>query len=570
MRTNYCGELNKTNLNQTVTLNGWVNKIRKLGGLIFIDIRDISGISQVIVRPEAKFFNVVEGISNESVIEVTGTVVLRESPNMNIPTGEIEVEASDVKLLAKAEALPIDKNSNDDIRLKYRYLDLRRPEIQERFKTKAKLLSVVRNYLADNNFIECETPILCKSTPEGARDYLVPSRVFKGEFYALPQSPQILKQLLMVAGMDRYYQIAKCFRDEDLRADRQPEFTQIDIETSFLDQDSFLTIMEGMMKKIYKEILNVDLMTPFPRLSWDDAIRKYGSDKPDTRFDLEINHYDEAFKGVDSPLFNGKHVCGIKVLDKENFYSRKKLDELTDYIKKHGGSNLLYIKCQNNEYTGSIIKLISQETCASFGLNNEELLLLTTNDNYVKMCNAMGSVRSKVARDLNLINKNVYDFKWVVNFPLFELNDDGEISATHHPFTRPLPEHEELLWTDPLKVYSAAYDMVAFGYEIGGGSLRIYKQDMQARIFEILKITPEQQQAKFGYLLDAMKYGFPPHGGMAFGLERIMMILTGTENIRDVILFPKTTTAQDLMLDCPSEVDEQQLKDLGIEVSKQD
>ena len=567
MRTNYNGELTKQNLGQDVVLYGWVNKIRKLGGLIFIDLRDISGIAQVVLRPENEFYSMAESITNESVIEVKGKVILRENPNPKIKTGEIEIDAVSIKLLSKSEALPIDKNSNDENKLKYRYLDLRREELQSIFKTKSKVLSIVRNYLNDNNFIECETPILCKSTPEGARDYLVPSRIFKGEFYALPQSPQILKQLLMVAGMDRYYQIAKCFRDEDLRADRQPEFTQIDIETSFLDQDELLTIMEGMYKKIFKEILNVELKTPFERIKWDDAIKDYGSDKPDTRFDLKLIHLTDLLKDIDSPLFSDKYSIGIKVNDSTNFFSRKKIDELTEFIKKHGGDNLLYVKKSGDTYSGSIIKLLNEDILSNLNMSNNDILFISTKSAYVKACNAMGSLRIKVATELGLIDKNIYDFKWIVEFPLFELNEEGEITSSHHPFTRPLKEHEKYLLTDPLKVYSYSYDLVAFGYELGGGSLRIYEEDIQEKVFSILKISKEDQRNKFGYLLDAMKYGFPPHGGLAFGLERTMMVLTGTDNIRDVILFPKTTTAQDLMLDCPSNVDDSQLKDLGLKIS---
>ena len=567
MRTYYNGEITKANLGEAVTLFGWVNKIRKLGGLIFIDLRDTSGIVQVVVRPEMDFFEFAETITNESVIKITGKVILRESPNYKIPTGEIEVDTDSIELLSKSDPLPIDKNSNDEIRLKYRYLDLRREEFQKIFKTKSKVLSIVRNYLNENHFIECETPVLCKSTPEGARDYLVPSRIFKGEFYALPQSPQILKQLLMVAGMDRYYQIAKCFRDEDLRADRQPEFTQIDIETSFLEQDELLSILEGLYRKVFKEILNVDLPNPFPKMKYDDAIRDYGSDKPDTRFGLKLEHFD-LFKNIDSPLFSNKYVVGIRVKDESGFYSRKKIDEATEYIKKHGGSNLLFIKKNNNEYSGSILKLLDEKTLEELNLENSEVLFLTTHDSYLKASNSMGSLRLKVGSDLGLIDRTIYDFKWIYEFPLFEMSDDGSISSTHHPFTRPLKEHEKYLLSDPLKVYSYAYDMVAFGYELGGGSLRIYDNDIQKKVFEVLNISEEQQRAKFGYLLDAMNYGFPPHGGAAFGLERLMMVLTGTDNIRDVIMFPKTTTAQDLMLDCPSEVDDSQLEELGIAIRK--
>ena len=371
----------------------------------------------------------------------------------------------------------------------------------------------------------------------------------------------------MVAGMDRYYQIAKCFRDEDLRADRQPEFTQIDIETSFLEQDELLTIMEGMYKKIFKEILNVELKIPFERIKWDDAIKDYGSDKPDTRFDLKLIHLTDLFNGIDSPLFKDKYSIAIKVNDSSNYFSRKKIEELTEFIKKHSGDNLLYVKKSDDSYSGSIIKLLNEDILSNLNMSNSDILFITTKSNYVKACNAMGSLRSRVASELDLIDKNIYDFKWIVEFPLFELNEEGEITSSHHPFTRPLKEHEKYLLADPLKVYSYSYDLVAFGYELGGGSLRIYEEDIQEKVFSILKISKEDQRNKFGYLLDAMKYGFPPHGGLAFGLERTMMVLTGTDNIRDVILFPKTTTAQDLMLDCPSNVDEAQLKDLGLKIS---
>nr|MCR5741066.1 aspartate--tRNA ligase [Gammaproteobacteria bacterium] len=464
--------------------------------------------------------------------------------------------------------LPIDKKSNDEMRLKYRYLDLRREELQKIFITRGKVVSAVRNYLDSHNFIDCDTPILAKSTPEGARDYLVPSRIFKGEFYALPQSPQVMKQLLMVAGFDRYYQIAKCFRDEDLRADRQPEFTQIDIETSFMDQDQILTVLEGMFKKIWKDILNIDIPTPFPRLEWDDAIKNYGSDKPDTRFGLVLEHLEDNFKSIDSPLFNSKFIVALRLIDENNTFSRKKIDSLTEYIKKHGGDNLLYVKNNNGQIAGSITKLLTEEVINSLNLENNGLLFITTGSNYVKACEAMGSLRSLLAQELNLLDDNVYDFKWVVNFPLFELAQDGSITSTHHPFTRPLKKHNEYLYTDPLKVYSDSYDCVCHGYEIGGGSLRIYDHDIQAQIFKILNISKEQQREKFGYLLDAMEYGCPPHGGCAFGLERLMMIIVHSNNIRDVVLFPKTTSAQDLMVDSPNRVDDDQLNEVGLKINE--
>ena len=448
------------------------------------------------------------------------------------------------------------------------FFDLRRPELQEIFKTKARIVSIVRNYLDSENFIDCETPILAKSTPEGARDYLVPSRIFKGEFFALPQSPQVMKQLLMVAGFDRYYQIAKCFRDEDLRADRQPEFTQIDIETSFLDQDEILTILEGMFKKLWKEILNIDLVTPFKRLEWKDAIALYGSDKPDTRFKMELEHYNELFSQVDSPLFNSKNIVGLRLIDGNREFSRKKIDSLTEYVKKYGASNLLYLKKTDGVVNGSIMKLLSEEIINKLALEENQLLLLTTHENYLKACTIMGALRVKLGAELGLYSDNDYDFKWVINFPLFELADDGSITSSHHPFTRPLERDKDKILTDPLNVYSAAYDLVCQGYEVGGGSLRIFDQEVQQNVFKTLNISLEQQRDKFGYLLDAMTFGCPPHGGCAFGLERLTMILVHSTNIRDVVLFPKTTSSQDLMLDSPNPVDLSQLEEVGIKVNQ--
>lgn len=566
MRTHYNGNLNLNNLNEKVKLFGWVNKERNLGGVIFIDLRDVSGIVQIVVKPENPNYSVADKVRAEFVLEVEGTVLRRESPNKNIPTGEIEIDPSSIVIINEAKPLPIDRKSNDEMRLKYRYLDLRREELQKIFITRSKTVNVIRNYLDCHNFIDCDTPILAKSTPEGARDYLVPSRIFKGEFYALPQSPQIMKQLLMVAGFDRYYQIAKCFRDEDLRADRQPEFVQIDIETSFMEQEDILTVLEGMFKDIWKNILNIDLKTPFPRLEWDDAMRDYGSDKPDTRFGLKLTHIEDLFKNVDSPLFNNRKVVGLKFKDENNLYSRKKIDALTEYIKKHGGENLLFLKKSNDQVSGSIMKLIDEDIINKLNLENNDVYFLTTSESYLKAVNAMGSLRSLLGDELGLKDPNQYDFKWVVNFPLFELNDEGEITSTHHPFTRPLKKHYDYLFTDPLKVYSDSYDCVCQGYEIGGGSLRIYDEKIQAQVFKILNISKEQQREKFGYLLDAMEYGCPPHGGCAFGLERLMMIIVHTNNIRDVVLFPKTTSAQDLMVDSPNAVDESQLTEVGVKV----
>ena len=564
MRTNYCGELTKENLNNNVKLFGWVNKARNLGGVIFIDLRDISGIVQIVVKPENILYDLASSIRAEFCLEIDGKVVLRENPNLNIKTGEVEVEPFSIVILNKSLPLPIDAKSNDEMRLKYRYLDLRRSELQEIFKTKAKIVSIVRNYLDENHFIDCETPILAKSTPEGARDYLVPSRIFKGEFFALPQSPQVMKQLLMVAGFDRYYQIAKCFRDEDLRADRQPEFTQIDIETSFLEQDEILTIMEGMFKKLWKEVLNIDIKTPFPRLEWTDAMKLYGSDKPDTRFGLVLEHYDELFSKVDSPLFNGKKVVALRFKDEKREFSRKRIDAYTEYIKKYGAENLLYLKKQDNQVSGSILKLLDEDILSSLNLEEDTVMFLTTHENYLKASTAMGSLRVKLADDLALKSDLDYDFKWVVNFPLFELAEDGSVTSSHHPFTRPLERDKNKILTNPLDVYSAAYDLVCQGYEVGGGSLRIYDEEVQQNVFKVLNISEEAQREKFGYLLDAMTFGCPPHGGCAFGLERLTMIMVHSTNIRDVVLFPKTTSAQDLMLDSPNPVDESQLIEVGI------
>lgn len=564
MRSNYNGELTSKNVNQKVHLFGWANKARNLGGVIFIDLRDVSGIVQIVVKPESPLYSIAEQVHNEYVLEIEGEVVLRENPNPNIKTGEVEVIPDTLKILSKSDPLPIDAKSNDEIRLKYRFLDLRREDLQNTIKLRATILKSVRNYLEENRFIEIETPILARSTPEGARDYLVPSRIFKGQFYALPQSPQLYKQLLMVAGFDRYYQIAKCFRDEDLRSDRQPEFNQIDIETSFLNQDEILTILEGMFKRIWKEALHIDIQTPFPRYEWDDCIRDYGSDKPDTRFDLKLVHLDDLFKTIDSPLFTNKHVVGIKINDPLDHFSRKKIEELTELIKKHNGENLLYVKMNGNKVSGSIVKLLNEEIVKSLNMEEGDIYLMTTGVDYEKTSVAMGSIRSALGASLNLIDNDVYDFKWVVNFPLFELSDDGSITSTHHPFTRPLEKDIPKILTDPLHCYSSTYDIVCHGYECGGGSLRIFDLDVQEKIFDVLGITPEEQVNKFGYLLDAMRYGCPPHGGCAFGVERMLMVIRHDDNIRDVVAFPKTNSAQDLMVDCPNEVDLGQLIDLGI------
>ena len=573
-------DYNIKNVGDVITLNGWVQKVRNLGGVIFIDLRDRSGIMQLVVRPESPSYEVASNLKGEYVIKVTGEIVAREKVNSNIPTGEIEVDVKTIELLNKSLELPFEVSDTttalEDTRLKYRYLDLRRNALSSNLITRHKITLAVRNFLDSERFIEVETPVLCKSTPEGARDYLVPSRVNKGKFYALPQSPQIFKQLLMVGGIERYFQIAKCFRDEDLRADRQPEFTQIDIEMSFVDEDDVMSLAERLVAHVFKEIKGIDIKLPLMKMKYDDAIEKYGSDKPDLRFGMEINDITDIFSNTEIGFFksnieNGGVINAIVAKGAASKYSRKEIDKLTDYVKTYKASGLAYVKLED-EISGSIVKLMSDEEktnlLSKLSLEKGDIVFIIS-DKYNIVKTALGALRCKLARDLNLIDPSDYKLLWVVDFPSFEWSEEeGRFMATHHPFTAPKDEDVDKLLTDKAHCYSKAYDIVINGYEAGGGSIRIHDEAVQEKMFEALELTPEQIKSKFGFFVDALKYGTPPHGGLAFGLDRLTMLLTGTENIRDVIAFPKTASASDLMSECPNVVDDAQLKELGIKIER--
>lgn len=571
---------NINNVGEKVTLKGWVSKVRNLGGLIFIDLRNRTGIIQVVVKPECKSYEIADSLKNEYVIEITGNIVERENKNEKITTGEIEVDVEELVLINESKEIPFiisdDTTALEDTRLKYRYLDLRRNFLQETINLRNKITFAVREFLNNLDFLEIETPILCKSTPEGARDYLVPSRVNKGKFYALPQSPQIFKQLLMVSGFERYFQIAKCFRDEDLRADRQPEFTQVDVECSFIDEDEIMTLGENLIATVFKKVKNIDVKLPLERMKYVDAIEKYGSDKPDLRFNMEINNITNIFKNTEFSVFknviedNGI-INAIVVKDVADKYSRKDLDKLTEYVKTYKATGLAYIK-YNEEVTGSIVKVIREEEINELKRtlnvqNNDLVLIISGKYNIVK--NSLGALRCKLARDLNLINKDDYKLLWVVDFPSFEWSEEeNRFMACHHPFTMPKDSDVDKLLTDKANCYSKAYDIVINGYEAGGGSIRIHDEKVQEKMFEALELTKEDIDEKFGFFVDALKYGCPPHGGFALGLDRLVMLLAKTENIRDVIAFPKTASASDLMCECPGNVDEKQLKELGLSIQQ--
>lgn len=573
-------DYNIKNVGEKVTLNGWVQKVRNLGGVIFIDLRDRSGIMQLVVRPESSSYEVASNLKNEYVIKVTGEIVAREKANSNIPTGEIEVDVKDIELLNKSLELPFEVSDTttalEDTRLKYRYLDLRRNSLSSNLITRHKITLAVRNFLDSERFIEVETPVLCKSTPEGARDYLVPSRVNKGKFYALPQSPQIFKQLLMVGGIERYFQIAKCFRDEDLRADRQPEFTQIDIEMSFVEENDVMDLAERLVAHVFKEIKGIDIKLPLMKMKYDEAIEKYGSDKPDLRFGMEIEDITDIFSNTEIGFFksnieNGGVINAIVAKNAASNYSRKEIDKFTEYVKTYKASGLAYLKVED-ELTGSIVKLMSdaekKNLVTSLSLEKGDIVFIIS-DKYNVTKTALGALRCKLGRDLNLIDPSDYKLLWVVDFPSFEWSEEeNRFMATHHPFTAPKDEDIDKLLTDKAHCYSKAYDIVINGYEAGGGSIRIHNEAVQEKMFEALELTPEQIKSKFGFFVDALKYGTPPHGGLAFGLDRLTMLLTGTDNIRDVIAFPKTASASDLMSECPNVVDDAQLKELGIKIEK--
>ena len=575
-RTHTNGELRKINENEEVVLQGWVAKRRNLGAIVFIDLRDTYGITQITFSEDIA--KSITEVRKEYVLEVKGIVALRRDANPKLNTGEIEVLVNDVKIINTSETTPLiiadDTDALEDTRLKYRYLDLRRPVLQNNLKLRHKVSMITRNYLSNLNFTEVDTPILGRATPEGARDYLVPSRINNGKFYALPQAPQIYKQLLMVSGMDRYFQIARCFRDEDLRADRQPEFTQIDIEMSFVEEKDVFAVVEGLMKDVFKQIKNVDLST-FIQLPYCEAMDRYGSDKPDTRFDMEINDISSVFKNTEFKVFknilddNGVINC-LVVKDEASNYSRKKLDKLQDFVKIYKAKALSYLKYSNGELSGSIVKVLSDteksELITELNLEENDLVLVVA-DKYKIVKASLGALRVKLANDLSLIDEEKYNFLWVTNFPMFEyVEAEDRFVAAHHPFTSPNPEDIDKLVNDKANCYSRAYDLVVNGYELLSGSIRIHDQELQNKVFEAIGLSQEEAQAKFGFFLEAFKYGAPPHGGVGIGLERLIMILAGTDNIRDVVAFPKTLSATDLMSEAPNVVDEEQLDELGIKI----
>ena len=569
-RDHTCGQLRKEDAGKKVTLAGWVSKRRNLGSIVFIDLRDRYGITQITF--DEQHAELVKDVRNEYVIQVIGEVKVKETPNPKLLTGEVEVVVEQCNILASSKTTPMiiqdETDALEETRLKYRYLDIRRNPIKEKLILRDKVTTIVRSILHNDDFVEVETPILSKSTPEGARDYLVPSRLYNGRFYALPQSPQIYKQLLMIGGMDRYFQIARCFRDEDLRADRQPEFTQIDIEMSFAQEEDIFAEVEKIMRAIFKEIKGVDNLE-FPRIKYDDAMALYGSDKPDLRFGNEMSDISSLFAGTEFKVFKDVLADGgvIKAVKFANIdYSRKEIEKITEFVKIYGAKGLAYLKKDNDTYSGSLHNALSEEEKNSLGLNNKEIIFIISGK--IKVVNqALGALRLKVANEKNLIDKSIYKFAWITEFPMFEYSEtEGRYMAAHHPFTSPREEDLDKLMNDKANCYSRAYDLVLNGYELLSGSVRIHNQELQAKVFEALELTPEKAKERFGFFLEAFEYGAPPHLGVGIGLERLVMILSDTDNIKDVVAFPKTASAMCLMSDAPSNVDIDQLNDLGLKI----
>ena len=578
-RSMYAGRVREEHIGQEITLKGWVARRRDLGGLIFIDLRDREGIMQLVINPEkvsAEVMETAESLRSEFVIEVTGQVAAREQANDKLATGAVELNVTALTVLNTAKTTPFEIKdgieANDDTRLRYRYLDLRRPEMLENLKLRAKVTHSIRNYLDELEFIDVETPFLSKSTPEGARDYLVPSSVNKGHFYALPQSPQITKQLLMNAGFDRYYQIVKCFRDEDLRGDRQPEFTQVDLETSFLTEQEIQDITEGLIARVMKETKGIEVTLPFPRMKYDDAMALYGSDKPDTRFEMLLQDLTEVVKGVDFKVFSeAPAVKAIVVKGAADNYSRKDIDKMTEVAKQYGAKGLAWVKVVDGELNGPVAKFLTAiqgDLASALGLEDKDLVLFVADT--LEVANAtLGALRGRIAKELGLIDNDKFNFLWVVDWPMFEWSEEeGRYMSAHHPFTLPQAETAHELEGNLAKVRAIAYDIVLNGYELGGGSLRINQKDLQERMFKALGFSAEEANDQFGFLLEAMDYGFPPHGGLAIGLDRFVMLLAGEENIREVIAFPKNNKATDPMTQAPSTVALKQLEELNLQVEQ--
>ena len=579
MRTHFCGELNKTTLNEEVTLCGWVNRRRDHGGVIFLDVRDKRGIAQVVINPNTEAtFEIAESVRNEFVLKIKGKVIARDEAMINskIPTGEIEVVAEEIEILNVSKPIPFQLDATDtseEVRLKYRYLDLRREEMQKRLKLRSKVTHFMRDFMDSNDFLDIETPFLTKATPEGARDYLVPSRTHEGNFFALPQSPQLFKQLLMMSGFERYYQIVKCFRDEDLRADRQPEFTQLDIETSFMDESEITALMEQMTRGLFKETIGVDLPAQFPTITFADAMRLYGVDRPDMRIPLQMVDLNELMQSVEFKVFSGPaksvdgRVAALRVPGGASI-SRKQIDDYTKYVSIYGAKGLAYIKLNEDGPSSPIIKFLGDEVTQSVieltGAQTGDIIFFGADKEKI-VNESLGNLREKLAKDLNLYDKEWAPI-WVLDFPMFDVEDDGSLNAIHHPFTAPSVDAQTLI-NNPKDALSRAYDLVINGSEVGGGSIRIHQSDMQKTVLSLLGIEDEEAREKFGFLLDALEYGCPPHGGMAFGLDRLVMILTGADSIRDVIAFPKTQTAACLLTSAPASVPKKQLRELNIKVN---